>query len=1035
MVDFPNKIIIPQYQPHLLSRPQLTEPLAAITHLSLIVLTAPAGYGKTSLLIDFANHYTAAPICWYALDTFDQDPWTFLAYLISAIEKRCLGATRETTLHMENRNGPTFTTVLTLLAREIGAIPHDIILIFDDWHLVDSIVEINETIGFILLRCPNCHLILASRSYPSIPNIARLAARRQLISLQESHIRFSPPEVMEILNKETPNEISLAEAKRLVEQTDGWITGVLLAHRTTNLNEVPTCPRDARNERQVYHFLAEQVIAQHSSEITAFLCESALLEDLTPENCNTILDHNDSRRMFERIVRHHLFITEIKPDVYRYHPVFRDFLREHLKTTDPQRFEALVRRLAISYEAEGQWSLAFDNYHALGDATAARRIVATGGVDLYTHGRLETIERWLTMLPANLLDTPSLCLLARVLIDRNRVSEARQALTRARTRACPEELPDLLLLQAQLERLAGRYASALELAQQALAQTTNQIERAQALRTIAICHHRLGKNATAIDELHEALALEEQRGDLHAIAKLLIDLGICHRELGLLDIAEDYYVRAEHYWASIGNSGLHALCLNSKGGVQSLAGRYCEALHTLQEAQHYAQQAAVPNYSAAIFSTLGELYSDLRFWDDAASAYEQATRQSTTAHLTSTIELGRVRLAIRQRSIDVAAQRLRQLSKHTLQHYRTQVLLLQACVACATKDYSAATSNIEQAIDDLESGSSSIDLARAYLVRAEILLAATPADRTAFIAALDRAAAIADRLGHESFLAADLLHAPYILRRALAAGWQRAAVWLNIQHDMHLVRQTIHQQDGRPHLGVRALGIDQLTLDGQPVQIGWLKARELLYYLLVYPHGASSAVLCEAIWPDLSPERASETLRTAIYQLRLRLPRNLIIIHRRHAYQLNRADFHIEYDVERFLSLLDAHADDPEALAEVLDLYHDHFLVSMDSQWIIGQRVYLEQRYLKTLRIIAHHWEISGIADDALLLYGRILQINPLNETAHAGIMRCQLALGSRASAIAQYHEARRRFDEELGLELGHDSEIEQLYRRILDES
>ena len=1035
MVDFPNKIVIPQHQPYLIPRPQLTELLAAIAHQSLIVLTAPTGYGKTSLLIDFANQYTAAPICWYTLDTFDQDPWIFLTYLIGAIEQHCAGAARQTTLLMENRNGSTFTTVLTTLAREIGRIPHHIVLLLDDWHLVDPIVEISECVGFLLRHCPNCHLILASRSYPSIPNIALLAARRQLISLHENQLRFTASEVVEILNREVPNEISLAEANRLVDQTDGWITGILLAHQTTNLNKMSAFLDEARNERQIYHFLAEQVIAQHSPEITVFLCESALLEDLTPENCNTILGRNDSRRMFEQIVRHHLFIAEIKPNVYRYHSIFRDFLRGHLKTIDPQRYEALVRRLAMSYEAQGQWSPAFDNYHAIGDAAAARRIVAIGGVELYTHGRLETIERWLAMLPTTQLDITSLCLLARVLIDRNRASEAQDAITRARAHARPDELPQLLLLQAQIDRLAGRYLSALELAQQALAQTTDRAEQAQALRTTAICRHRLGKTATAIDELHEALEIEEQRGDHHAIAKLSIDLGICHRELGLLGIAEDYYTRAEHYWGSIGNSGLHALCLNSKGGVQSLAGRYREALHTLQEAQRYAQQAAVPNYSVALLSTLGDLYSDLHLWDEAAAAYEAATRQSISAHLTSAIELGRIRMAVRQRRADAAIQGLRQLSKHTLQHYRTNVLLAQASVACASKDYPAATNCIEQAISDLERSDTPIDLARAYLIQAQIRLAVAPADRTAFIAALDHAAAIADRLSHESFIAADLLHVPHILRRALAAGWQRAAVWLSIQHDMLLVGQTLHQQDGRPRLGVRTLGIDQITLDSQPVQIGWLKARELLYYLLVHPQGASSPVLCEAIWPDLSPERASETLRAAIYQLRLRLPRDLITIHRRHAYQLNRADFHVEYDVERFLSLLDAHADDPETLAEALDLYHDHYLVSMDSQWIVGQRTYLEQRYLKTLRLVAHHWETSAIADDALLLYERILQIDPLNETAHAGIMRCQIALGSRASAISQYYEARRRFDEELGLELGRDSEIEQLYRRILKES
>lgn len=249
---------------------------------------------------------------------------------------------------------------------------------------------------------------------------------------------------------------------------------------------------------------------------------------------------------------------------------------------------------------------------------------------------------------------------------------------------------------------------------------------------------------------------------------------------------------------------------------------------------------------------------------------------------------------------------------------------------------------------------------------------------------------------------------------------------------MRLAAQMLDQDDQRPLLMVRTLGVDQIVLNGQPVKLGWNKAREVLYYLLAHPDGASIDTLRERIWPDRTAEQSRDALRSAIYQLRSVLPHDLITLHGRQVYRINRDHLRVDYDVERFLNVVEASAGNPELLLEELDLYRGLYLSFTDSHWCVALRTQLERRYLHALHRAAAYHEEEHAHADALLLYQRILTVDTLDEAAHAGVMRCQIALDNRAAAINQYHTLRRILDEELGLNPEPASEAEQLYRQLL---
>ncbi|HEU4325216.1 MAG TPA: tetratricopeptide repeat protein [Roseiflexaceae bacterium] len=1034
MVDFPHKVVVPQRPAYLVSRPRLIQQLQAVHERRLVTVSAPAGYGKTSLLVDFASASPALPICWYALDTSDQDQWTFLSYLAAAIEYQFPGATRQTAQLLKDQRDASFSMAVSTLTHDVYNIGRDFVLIIDDWHLVDGQAEIREIVSRLLLRCPQCHLLLASRSYPSLPNMMLLTARREMSSISEYQLRFTSEEAASVLSAEYAVSIQEPLIDTLVTQANGWITGILLSYQSPAVQYQPSplLSTKSATEQQVYRFMAEQVLHFQPAEVQALLLDSALLEEFTLEQCLSILGHRDARRLLDFILQQHLFISETSPGRWRYHPMFREFLLEHYRSANPEGFRARSLDVAAAYAALGQWQMAFDQYIAADDQRAAQQVIAQSGNELFRNGRLETLERWFGMLNENELPAPLLCLYAQVMVRRGRYQEAQILAERAAARADASEEPAVLLVQAQVARITGRYSQALALAQQLLDVTDDPAERVMGHRITGICLLTQGDTHDAIESQKEALAIARSIGDLHAVAYVQRDLGLCYKAIGMLAAAEDCYTQAAAYWTATNNTGLRALSLNSIGSAQHLAGRYREAHETITSALRAVREVSLPSYESTILSCLGDLFSDLQLWARAQAAYSDARRLGGTAQLMSDLDIAHVQLLLRQREYDEARRALRNMPQSTLQTRAADVLLLRGQIACGLSQYEEAEEICRELFERVGEKRQPMDVARACLLQARVSAGLRPSDIDGLLRPLERAASIAQQLGHSAFLVPETFQMRGVLRRAAAAGWSTAEEWMRRQDDLLLATQALDQDDQRPLLVVRMFGVNEISLNGTPVQIGWQKAREVLYYLLSQPNGAPSDTLREAIWPDMGADRSRETLRAAVYQLRSVLPRDLIELHNRQIYRINRQAARIDSDVEKFLDLLSGSGDSPEALFEAIDLYRGPFLSTTDNQWCLAQRTHLEQRYLAALQSAAAWYEDQQMLLDALNLYQRVLAVNVFDELAHAGVMRCYIGLGNRSAAIGQYQTLSRLLDEELGLYPESSSEVEQLYRSLL---
>jgi DNA-binding SARP family transcriptional activator len=1064
MIDLPHKIHIPQRPFDLVTRPRLNTLLHAAIQRKLVALVAPAGYGKTSLLIDFA-HTATITICWYTLDVYDADPWIFMSYLAAAVDLRFPSTMAQTIQLLEGQGQPLFRTVVATFMREISHIRTPLLICIDDWHLVEMVEAIDDVVTQIVSRCQNTTIILLSRSHPSLSNQMLLAARRQFVCIDESLLRFAADELAAVVAVEGSAPISLDQAQRLVDQSEGWITGVLLALQGTGSDISAVLQHKTAMSRPVQRFLAEQVIDKLAPDLQHFLYTTAMLEEVTAERCDSLLARRDSWVMLEHLLTQRLFISEITPGVLRYHPLFREFLQQRLRATDPNSFRALGLLIVRDYADHGNWSMAFDLCLRIGDHTTAQSILQASGEDLYLQGRLETLERAFNALSAVTLGVELLCLKARIAIDRGQFKAAQELIDQAVAQASGDQsLPRIALIQAVLDRVTGRYALARERAMQVLRSTTDVTLQGTALRTLATCQQRLDDPFAAIETLQRAYVVEQRRGAVAAVAQVQHELMVCYHTVGDLRSAASAGRQAEAYWLAISNSGRCALTRNSLALNHALSGRYREAIALLVCALRDAQDALIPQYEVAILSTLGDIYVDLARWDLAATMYDMALFKGGTAHIRAHIAIAQIKLLVAQQGYSSAADALARLAEPIVKQHPAAILLLRAQIVAGMGDYIAGRELARQAIERYDTAKSLIDHVRAWITYAWIESCAGPPNDAAVLAALERATQLADQIGEEMvvvvasrMLRAFLQRMPSLVARGgrwldqldrlqqLAALLDPPQLALTLPlADRESAPQLLaptpaaDQPERRRTLRVRYLGSDQVWLDETPIILGASRPREILAYLLLHPHGVARAALYRAIWGDAEALDDSNVLNRAIYRLRAMLPAGVIVTINRDTYVLDRALLVIDADVEAFEQALDNSvkasdsAGKADALWTAIDLYRGPFLPPSETPWCLARRERLERRYRQALRLVAEQSEQSGAFQKALELFHQIIAVDSTNVAAYAGVMRCYVALGEPAVAITHYRRLVHALNIELGIDLDPHSEPEGIYQAIL---
>ena len=401
------KLFLPRPRAGLVSRPRLRQRLDTGRTARLLLVSAPAGFGKTTLLVDWMASLQTTPAAavrgaWLSLDPADNDPATFWRYLVAAVRTAVPGAGEDALALLSDSRIPPVEMVLTTVVNDLAAAEVEVVLLLDDYHVIDS-AAVHEGMAFLLAHLPpRLHLVLASRVDPPLP-LARLRARGDLVEIRAADLRFTAEEASAYLNDIMGIGLAPPDVQALEGRTEGWIAALQLAalSMTGRADVSKFIAGFTGDDRYVVDYLVEEVLQRLPADLQRFLLHTSVLDRMTGTLCDAVTGQGGGRAALERLDRDNLFVVPLddRRHWYRYHHLFADVLRGRLLDEQPAVVPELHRRAAGWHESEGDVEQAI-RHHLQGDDHERAAVLTESVMPLFRRDRREaTLRGWLEALP------------------------------------------------------------------------------------------------------------------------------------------------------------------------------------------------------------------------------------------------------------------------------------------------------------------------------------------------------------------------------------------------------------------------------------------------------------------------------------------------------------------------------------------------------------------------------------------------------------------------------------------------------------
>lgn len=405
------KLFIPTPRAKLVTRERLIQRLDNGLDGKLTLISAPAGFGKTTLASEWVNHHNR-PTAWLSLDESDHDATHFLTYCIAALQT-ITSTLGEAILPLVQATQPPSTeTIMTALLNEIASQPEHFLLVLDDYHLIDS-RAVDDALTFLLDHLPpQMHMLITTREDPNLP-LARLRARSQLTELRVSDLRFTPDETADFLNQVMGLNLSAQDIATLETRTEGWIAGLQLAALSVQgQGDVSEFIRAfAGDNHYIVDYLVDEVLQRQTQPIRNFLLQTSILNRLNASLCDAVTAQQESNTSLETLERGNFFVVPLddKRQWYRYHHLFADVLYAHLLSEQPDLVSTLHRRASEWYAHQGSAAEAIHHALAAKDFDRAADLIEMAVPAMSRNRQESTLLRWLQMIPQELFhDRPVL---------------------------------------------------------------------------------------------------------------------------------------------------------------------------------------------------------------------------------------------------------------------------------------------------------------------------------------------------------------------------------------------------------------------------------------------------------------------------------------------------------------------------------------------------------------------------------------------------------------------------------------------------
>ncbi|HLF74842.1 MAG TPA: hypothetical protein VI524_10880, partial [Anaerolineales bacterium] len=370
----------------------------------LTFVSAPAGYGKTTLVVEWIKRL-CLPAAWLSLDDTDNDPTRFLSYLVASIQQIHAGFGKGTSAILKSSQQASSEAILTVLINEISGIPAPFLLVLDDYHVIHTRL-IHEQLTFLLdHQPPHMHIVLITREDPLLP-ISRWRAKGRLLEIRQDDLSFTVEETSEFLTRVMGLSLSPSEISALERRTEGWIAGLQLAALSIRGHaDVPGFIQDfTGSSRFILDYLMEEVFERQSAELKDFLLKTSVLERLSAHLCDSVAERIDSQHLLESLEQANLFIIPLDQSRmwYRYHRLFLELLRHRLRLSGLNEADLHIRACEW-FENNGYFADAIQHGLAAPDWSRAKSLLRHVTSDMLKRGEVATLLRWYSSLPEDVL--------------------------------------------------------------------------------------------------------------------------------------------------------------------------------------------------------------------------------------------------------------------------------------------------------------------------------------------------------------------------------------------------------------------------------------------------------------------------------------------------------------------------------------------------------------------------------------------------------------------------------------------------------
>ncbi len=1072
MADFPitrTRIIAPRKRPDYLQRPRLNSILESFMDKKLILVAAPAGYGKTALLVDFAESQSF-PIAWYTIDVLDHDPVRFISYLIAAIHRifPSFGQESLEALRSSVQSELDLNYLITVMVNDIfDHITEHFAVILDDYHLVNEDASINQFMsGFIQDVDENCHIIISSRTLLSTPDLPLLVARSEVGGLSYEELVFNQEEIQKLFQNTYDYDLLPEQAVLLGEKTEGWITGILLssvARDTLELFQTASKPITGLGLTEYF----DQLLSHNSLDIQKFMLSSSLLKEFDAELCEKVigeaLDLKDVSwgGLLNQTLKNNLFVLPVGEDgrTLRYHHLFQDYLYSSMTKRFSDESHQILICFSRHLERQREWEQAYKIYHDFQDLPELVALIEKAGPDLTVTGRTELLGSWLMGLPEEVRSSyPALVSLqGNVAVQRGDIKHGLalydQAVSSFTLPSDKEAYLRTLSRRATAYRLMGNYQKAIQDAERIQEQSQGNLKLrsllADASRTMGICYYQEGKFSDALFALEQANELYKSIADTYNEAVVKSEIGILYQAIGNPDKAAQFYKESLDYWSKKKVASWQATLMNNLGVLQHDQKKYEESVITLDKALQYTQISSHQRMEAYILASLGDVFLDLDAIVEANDIYKKAIE------IARRIEEGYL--------VQYLNSALTKMNILTGQYQAAEDMLQMAEIEA---EKSENESDIWQVLMDKALLNLHKDLNReAIAILLKLKSDAQPADSNLKIVQVIYSLMVAYCRQNQPDLMTEAARELESIDTFTGLIWMlnqfpikeksRELIYQKMpglqrlfeENDQFIsklpeLRKRVRQKNlqvtfAPAHYRIRALGRMSVKINNQMISnADWQTqhARDVFFILLSHPEGMTKEAIGLLLWPDVSSEEMRFRFKNTIYRLRRAVGKNAVLL--QDDYYFFNTDLDYEYDVDEFSRSLRLAARAETAEEKVgyyryaLKQYRGEYLPEVGEDWAVIEREQLRLQYLQAGASLCELLFDLKRYNEAMEACNQALRVDVTQEAIYRIMMKIYAAEGSKVKVVQLYEHLYAVLQRELGV--SPSQQLKHLYDGII---